>query len=209
MSKYSLFVALFALGSLSAGDATYFSFASDDSPTDPTFSAVPGNFFTGNGVFDLTLDVNGEDTGGMVTFEASFSFAATTYDYQTVAVGPNWLHIWRVRGDFSFTHWAWPGTPILIEVDFDDATLTARSSSRDFISGTMTLQCNSLQDPSLTFTPSALLNGVIQTALTKEEDFAFTFTRARDEVSPKVFVHPNGDWLEGWTAEGSFSASAH
>jgi len=188
-------------------EATYFSFASDDHHDGPTFSSPDSKYIYGHGSYDLIVDVNEDLGGGQVTFQTEFKLTGLPYDYQLIPCGGAWLHIWKVKGDFSFYHYSQPGNPQLLEVRFEEAVLTSLSPNPDSISETMTLQGNQPSDPNLKFTAFPLLDCVIQTSLGKSRDFAFTFTNLRGLSDPVIDLN-DGRWLDEWVSEGSFSASA-
>lgn len=199
----------------SAQVTTTFSFASDTFHQGPTFKGEK-NIITSDFEFDLMVDLNSDTYGGLVTYLSRMRLNAQMYNYQIYAVGPQYLHVWKVNGEILFTHInANAGDPPILGIAFKEAVLTSWSPSPYAIGETMTLQDSESADQSIIMTsyPMLIGIGVKPEFLSMSEDFAFTFTNVRSASNYTPFelikVDKEGNLLDTWVAEGSFSASAY
>jgi len=219
MKKYTLallMVVLTAIPAAFAKPTTLFSFASDDNHSYPTFGNGSSGKIIVNSkvVVDLMVDVNGDYAGGLVTYNSEFTFYGEIRDYTLIPCGSNWLHIWKVKGEFNFTHFNGLFFYPLLKVEFSEAVLTSLSPNRDTLGETMTLQDSDSVDPSLLMTTDTILKAIDVTDahLAYHEDFAFTFTNIKNASSsnPYDLVKISGGTIaEKWTSEGSFSAAGN
>jgi hypothetical protein len=198
-----------------AETTTTFSFASDTYHQGHTFKGEQNNIFSDSEI-DLMVDLNSDTYGGLVTYHSRMRLTAQTGIYQVYAVGPQYLHVWKVSGEIVFTHInATAGNPPILTITFKEAVLTSWSPNPTTIGETMTLQDSESADESIAMTAHTLLTGigVKPEFLTQSEDFAFTFTHVRSASGGSPFalikVDKAGNLMEPWVAEGSFSASAY
>ncbi len=214
MFKKTLFTLLlfsFLGASALAQDIVSFSFASDDEHDAPTFIGNPGKYFESNIEVDFMVDVNNNNTGGQVTFQATHILKAAVSDYQVVSCGSNYLHVWKVDGEIYINHLSAAGYPTLLDIHFEGGVLTAISPFWDKLTETLTLQVSESAASAITFIPQNLMTGigVYDWRVDDSQDLAYTFTNLRNINGVSlVRLDPNGFFLEEWRAEGSFSASA-
>ena len=219
MKKYALAISILAMAALPSALAkptTLFSFASDDNHSYPTFTTGSSGveIVNSKGTYDLVVDVNGDYAGGLVTFLTEFEFFGEIRDYALVPCGSNYLHVWKVKGRFSFTHFNGLFFYPLLQVEFADAVLTSLSPNSFTLGETMTLQDSDSVDPSLLMTTDTLLTAIDVTDahLAFHEDFAFTFTNIKNLSTVDPYQLPrisHGQFLEKWSSEGSFSAAGN
>ena len=190
-----------------------FSFASDSAPSDWTFKGFNGNQFSSDILVDFHVDLNEIGAGGKVTLQSRHYLEAVTADYQQIPCGNNYLHIWKVRGAIYVEHYNAPGNPGIIQINFDEAVLTALSPTSSRIVDSMTLQVNAESDPTVQFQALNVLLGLgIGPAGTDQgENLAYTITDIRNPGGGSfVPIDPvSGKFLDSWYAEGSFSASSY
>ncbi|MHB8065226.1 MAG: hypothetical protein ACYDG2_21885 [Ruminiclostridium sp.] len=195
---------------------TLFSFASDTFHKGPTFKGAVGtNTFFSNAEVDLMVDLNNDSYGGLVTFISNLELKAETYNYQVFNIGPQYLHVWKVYSEMTFTHVNPSVNGQILSIGFKEGVLTSWSSSPNTLGETMTLQNSQSADQSIYMNSYPLLKGigVPQDYLSASKDVAFTFTNVRainDNGNPDnlVNIDPKGNFKDDWKSEGSFSASA-
>ena len=192
---------------------TTFSFASDDTHNSPTFIFTTPNVIQALAEINLMVDVNADNFGGQITWQTRFIFRGETYDYNVFPCGANFLHVWKVKGEATFDH-ADPTAPgnRLLTIRFEQATLTSISPSPSRVGQTLTLQDAEGVDPGIQILSSTILvgAGVDPSELVTTEDFAFTYTRARDFLGAQFIPLDNmGNWLSTFASESSFSASGN
>jgi len=191
-----------------------FSFASDDHHAGPTFFVREDGVIESRARVDLMVDVNNHTRGGQVTFQATLAFLGKVTRHQRCPYLGKWLHIWTVRTErLRFDHIA-PGTglnPLLLEVRPTNIILTSISTDPNFVGETMTMQVSELVEPNITFAPGPRMQGigVFPGDLVRSEDLSFTLTNLRSKSGiPLVRINAAGEFLESFSTEGSFSASA-
>lgn len=190
------------------GNFTTFSFAADDTHDAPVFSFDAFGPIRADAIVNLQIDVNDDSQGGLVEFQSNFFFNGEIYSYDLLNCGSNWVHVWKVRGYFSFHHFGIHLPGALLRVGFEEAILTSASPYSNRVGQTFTLQVSDSIDPSLTYTPYARLIGAgVPASLSNGLDFAFTFTKARDKNQNQHIPMFHLTWTENFTAEGSFSGS--
>jgi hypothetical protein len=207
-----LFAVLVLVGGAAwAKPPIYVSFASDDFHEGPTFTGYASKI-QGKARVDLMLDQQGDFEGGVVIFPSWFTFEAEMVQYQVIPWGANFLHIWDLKGSFSFNHYD-PilGSPFLLGTQFDNAVLTSLSPSATQAGATMTLQDSQSADANVVFRDGGPFEAVVN--LTYPDDyvglgsgFAFTFTHVR--VGDFGTTPPDlsgGKFKDEFRAEGSFS----
>jgi hypothetical protein len=189
---------------------TSFSFASDDNHNGPTFRGRAGRTIESKAAVDLMVDINGDNDGGLVTFQSVCVVKAELYDHSVISVDNNWLHIWKVGGEITFYHRSNNPYNPLLSIRFKKGVLTSYSPYWYTIGETMTLENSARVDASIQMIPGARLlkMGVTQSNLAWSEDVALTFTNVRTIHSKPVEVDREGALLWNWLSEGSFSASA-
>ena len=97
----------------------YVSFASDDFHEGPTFTGYDLDIH-GKARVDLMLDQQGDFEGGVVIYPSWFTFEARIVDYKVFSWGANFLHVWNLKGDFSFNHYdVGLGSPFLLGTRFE------------------------------------------------------------------------------------------
>ena len=158
------------------------------------------------------LDQQGDFEGGAVIFPSWFTFDARIVNYKVIPWGANFLHIWDLRGSFSFNHYdVGLGSPFLLGTQFENAVLTSLSPSATQAGETMTLQDSQSADASVAFQDGGPFEAVVNLVYPDNyvglgSGFAFTFTHVR--VGDFVGAPPNlsgGQFKEEFKAEGSFS----
>ena len=207
-----LFAVLVLVGTAAwAKPPIYVSFASDDFHEGPTFTGY-GPEIHGRARVDLMLDQQGDFEGGVVIFPSWFTFEATMVNYKVIPWGANFLHIWDLKGSFSFNHYDIVlGSPFLLGTRFETALLTSLSPSATQAGETMTLQDSQSADASVAFQDGGPFEAVVNLVYPDDyvalgSGFAFTFTHVR--VGDFVGAPPNlsgGQFKEEFKAEGSFS----
>lgn len=197
-------------------NTTLFSFASDTFHNGPTFKGAGGtNTFYSSAQVDLMVDLNNDSNGGLVTFLSNFDLKAEAYDYQVFNIGSQYLHVWKVYSEMTFTHANPYVNGQLLNIGFKEGVLTSWSSSKYNLGETMTLQNSQSADQSIYMNAYPLLNGigVPKYYLNSSKDIAFTFTNVRaidNNGNPNnlVNIDEKGNFKDDWKSEGSFSASA-
>jgi len=189
----------------------YVSFASDDFHEGPTFTGL-GPEIHGKARVDLMLDQQGDFEGGVVIYPSWFNFEARVVDYKVFPWGPNFLHVWNLKGNFSFSHYdVGFGSPFLLGTSFETAVLTSISPSPIQAGETMTLQDSRSSDASVAYRDGGPFEAVVNLNYPDDyvgldSEFAFTFTHVRvgDFVGspPKI---SDGQFKDEFKAEGSFS----
>ena len=191
-----------------ANPGVSFSFASDTSADNPTFMAQGFNIFdAGTVLVDFLVDDNLHDPGGVTEFTGSvFDFQGTIWDYASIQVGNNWMHMWSIAGSYSF------GEGDLLTTEFNATLVSSLSPNQDTIGETLTIQGSESTDPSIHFMAGTDLNAIniFDSDLMAEEAFAFTLTEIRnlDGTGLPHIDTTTGEFLEAWDAEGSYSAFA-
>jgi hypothetical protein len=189
----------------------YVSFASDDFHEGPTFTGYDLEIH-GKARVDLMLDQQGDFEGGVVIYPSWFTFDARVVDYKLIPWGANFLHVWNLKGDFSFNHYdAAFASPFLLGTRFETAVLTSISPSPTQAGETMTLQDSKAVDGSVAFRDGGPFDAVVNLSYPDDyvgldSGFAFTFTHVR--VGDFVGAPPNvsdGHFKDRFNAEGSFS----
>ncbi|WP_027627818.1 hypothetical protein [Ruminiclostridium cellobioparum] len=196
---------------------TFFSFASDTFHSGPTFTGFGGTgTFSSKAEVDLMVDLNDDNYGGTVSFLSNLNLKAEAYDYQVYYIGSQYLHVWKVYAEMTFTH-VNPGVinADILGIGFKEGVLTSWSPNSYTLGETMTLQDSQSADQSIYMNSLPLLKGigVPQEYLDNSRDLAFTFTNVRSATSngnPNnlVNISKEGIFKDDWKAEGSFSASA-
>lgn len=209
---FTLFAVLILVGAAAwAKPPIYVSFASDDYHEGPTFTGLASEI-QGRARVDLMLDQQGDFEGGVVIFPSWFAFEAKIVNYKVIPWGANFLHIWDLKGSFSFNHYDVAlGSPFLLGTQFETAVLTSLSPSVTQAGETMTLQDSQSADASVVFRDGGPFEAVVN--LNYPDDyvglgsgFAFTFTHVR--VGAFGSTPPNlsgGQFKDEFMAEGSFS----
>lgn len=209
---FTLFAVLVLVGAAAwAKPPIYVSFASDDYHEGPTFTGLDAKI-QGRARVDLMLDQQGDFEGGVVIYPSWFTFEAEMVKYDVIPWGANFLHIWDLRGSFSFNHYDVAlGSPFLLGTKFEHAVLTSLSPNIGQAGETMTLQGSQSTDASVVFRDGGPFEAVVN--LNYPDDyiglssgFAFTFTHVR--VGDFVGAPPNlssGKFKDEFKAEGSFS----
>jgi hypothetical protein len=195
---------------------TLFSFASDTYHNGPTFKGNGGtNTFTSDALVNLLVDVNNDLPGGIVSFMANLRLKAEAYDYRVYNIGPQYLHVWKVYSEMTFTHFDPRTNNPILGIGFKEGVLTSWSPSPYTLGETMTLQDSQSADQSIYMDAYPLLNGigVPKEYLYTSKDLAFTFTNVRaisNNGNPNNLVNldKEGIFKDDWKSEGSFSASA-
>lgn len=198
---------------------TLFSFASDTFHNGPTFTGAGGtNTFSSKAEVDLMVDLNNDNYGGTVIFLSNLNLKAEVYDYRVYSVGPQYLHVWKVYSEMTFTHVNPPLASTnsgILGIGFKEGVLTSWSPNPYTLGETMTLQDSQSADQSIYMNSLPLLKGIgaPQEFLADSKDVAFTFTNVRsisDNGNPNNLVNitKEGIFKDNWKAEGSFSASA-
>ncbi len=195
---------------------TLFSFASDTFHNGPTFTGFGGtNTFSSKAEVDLMVDLNNDNYGGTVTFLSILNLKAEVYNYQVFSIGPQYLHVWKVYSEMTFTHVNPSVNAGILGIGFKEGVLTSWSPSPYTLGETMTLQDSQSADPSIYMNSLPLLKGIgaPQEYLSNSKDLAFTFTNVRSiadngNVNNLVNITKEGMFKDDWKAEGSFSASA-
>lgn len=216
----ALISAMMAVPSLFAqgvpGKATTFSFASDDEDSGPTFISKNADFVVNapGSVFDLMVDVNDDNAGGLVTFQSVHNFQAQLYDYNVIRCGASYLHIWKAKGVTTFSHFdAITGFPMILTITFSEAVFISYSPGTSVLGETATLQSSLSVDPGVKFAAGTQLIGigVPQSDIADGQDFAYTLTNIRAQATGAPFpkLDAKGEWAEEWQSEGSFSAAAN
>ena len=208
----SIFVLFLVIISSYADRITSFSFASDDFHQGCSFKASSSTSIAGEGELDLFVDLNEDNVGGLVKFHSIYKFEGWLSNYQVFNYNGGFLHVWTAEGFLEFRHLdPTTGDPVLLTIKFPKAVLTSWSSSVQYTGETLTLQDSEFADPDLRFYPDTLLVdiGVVPMSVEESEDFAITFTRIKTGNNMKFIpIDNNGRFLDEWTSEGSFSASA-
>jgi hypothetical protein len=190
---------------------TSFSFASDTYHNGPTFTGSEA-FFTSNAEVNLLVDLNEDNYGGLAAFLSLLRLKAELRDYRAYYVGSQWLHVWKVYSEMTFTHVNPPLNSPILGIGFKEGVLTSWSPNSNTVGETMTLQNSESADPSIYMEAYPILNGVGVTPehLAWSKDLAFTFTNVRfEKPGALVPIDEKGNFLYKWKAEGSFSASAY
>jgi hypothetical protein len=209
---FTLFAVLVLVGAAAwAKPPIYVSFASDDYHEGPTFTGL-GAKIIGKARVDLMLDQQGDFEGGVVIFPSWFTFDGEIYNHQVIPRGANFLHIWDVKGDFSFNHYdVGLGSPFLLGTKFNNAVLTSLSPNAGQAGETMTLQDSQSVDALVVFQDGGPFEAVVDLNypidyVSVGSGFAFTFTHVRvgDFQGPPPLLS-SGQFKEEFKAEGSFS----
>jgi len=210
----TLFAVLVLAGTAAwAKPPIYVSFASDDYHEGPTFTGL-GAKIHGKARVDLMLDQQGDFEGGVVIFPSWLTFEAEMVNYKVIPWGANFLHIWDLKGSFSFNHYDvlfGPPGPFLLGTRFETALLTSLSPSATQAGETMTLQDSQSADASVVFQDGGPFEAVVDLIYPPDyvglgSGFAFTFTHVR--VGDFGTTPPNlsgGQFKDEFKAEGSFS----
>ena len=209
---FTLFAVLGLVGAAAwAKPPIYVSFASDDYHEGPTFTGY-GAKIQGKARVDLMLDQQGNFEGGVVIFPSWFTFEAEIVNYKVIPWGPNFLHIWDLKGSFNFNHYDVAfANPFLLGTRFETALLTSLSPSATQAGETMTLQDSQSADASVVFQDGGPFESVVNLVYPDNyvgllSGFAFTFTHVR--VGDFGSTTPNlssGLFKDEFKAEGSFS----
>ena len=209
----TLFAVLVLVGAAAwAKPPVYVSFASDDYHEGPTFTGYGGEIH-GKARVDLMVDQQGDSEGGVVIFPSWFTFDAEIVKYSVIPWGANFLHIWDLKGSFSFNHYdVMLGSPFLLGTAFDTAVLTSLSPSATQAGETMTLQDSQSADAAVVFQDGGPFEAVVDNPYPPDyvgvgSDFAFTFTHVRvgDFVGAPPNLSSGGKFKDEFKAEGSFS----
>ena len=210
---FTLFAVLVLVGVAAwAKPPIYVSFASDDYHEGPTFTGY-GTSIQGKARVDLMVDQQGDLEGGVVIFPSWFYFKGEIYNYNVIPQGANFLHIWDVRGEFSFNHYdVGLGSPFLLGTKFKNAVLTSLSPNPGQAGETMTLQDSYSADNSVVFQDGGPLEAVLDSGpypddyISLGSGFAFTFTHVRvGDFGNQPPILSGGAFREEFKAEGSFS----
>lgn len=194
-----------------AVDSIHFSFASDDDHDSPTWVSNGSDVLDSVAEVDLMVDFNEDASGGVVIFPTQAFLFVQLGEYKVLGFGGNFLHIWTVSGRIDFIHRDATAFSPLLTLGFSNALLTSWSPSANTLGETLTLQTSESTDPFTTMFPQTLLEGIgVTTSQTANgEDLALTFTDVRnDNENGLPRIDTKGRFLEGWKAEGSFSAAA-
>ncbi|RCX13214.1 hypothetical protein DFR58_11832 [Anaerobacterium chartisolvens] len=193
---------------------TLFSFASDSFNNGPTFKGMSGtSTFVSNAEVELMVDLNNDSYGGTVKFLSQLNLKAEAYDHQVFQIGPQYLHVWKVYCEMTFTHVNPSLNTPLLSIGFKEGVLTSWSPNFYSVGETMTLQNSQSADPSIYMTPVELKAiGLTPSNVNTSKDVAFTFTNVRtlaDNGNPGglVNIDNRGCFKDDWKSEGSFSAS--
>jgi hypothetical protein len=208
---------LVPLGAARAANTTTFSFASDGNADGPTFQAFADSVGSATALditgvrIDLEVDINDNGGGGIVVFPAEFIMGVITQKYQVVPVGSNYLHVWRLSsGRIDFFHDTATAFTPLLTIGFHGA-MTSLSPHPDRLGETATIQSSESVDPFTVLFPQNLLQGigVTNASVQHGEDLAFTLTNIKKTDGTGSFpkLDKDGNFVEEWSAEGSFSAA--
>jgi hypothetical protein len=200
-----------------------FSFASEGNVDGPNFFAVPPNLLQDgtpvnpDGRVQVRLLIQPFCDGGPVFSRNLYMlFEAKHYNYQQAPFTGMWDHDWALEGRLVFVD---PGTGAqFFAASFNRVLMTSWSPANAIMGKTATLQVSERTDPNMQFFSSPDLDAILVGAgynpalLHVDEQFAFTITNIRRAGGGGPFFPPlnpaNGDWLDKWEADGSFSAAA-
>lgn len=194
-----------------AVDSIHFSFASDDDHDGPTWVSNGTDVLDSVVQVDLMVDFNEDNGGGVVIFPSDAFLFVQLKEYKLLGFGGNFLHIWTVSGRIDFIHRDSTAFNPLLTIGFSNAVMTSWSPSTITLGETLTLQGSEATDFFTSLTPQTLLPGIgVTPALTANgEDFALTFTNVRNtQENGLPRIDEKGQFVDGWLAEGSFSAAA-
>lgn len=207
----------------SAHAGVTFSFSADSNNAGPEFTGqsaptLPFNIASDGGIFnpnssvivELLVDVNGAMPGGGTVFNSIFDFSGVTASYSVIPFGNGYAHHWVMSGSFTLTETG-SGLEVL-RVDFNQALFSSFSDSTDLLASTATLQTSETLDAGLTFTAGAPLVGlgVTNADLALGENFAFALSniQAVGNSSAPLTLGANGNWMQNWIGDASFTAGA-
>ena len=184
-----------------------FSFASDDNHDGPTFKGGKRNV-SGNGNFDLIIDLNEHDKGGLVTFATKFKFKGQIQEYERCRIGGGIVHQWILDGYYEFNHFNAAGNPLLLKVEFKNALMVSYSPTDLSAGPTMTIQNSRDLDQGISITIGEQLVCLGVNNDNVSEDFAFTLTHLLDDAGSRLIeLNARGLFLNRWESEGSYSSS--
>jgi len=211
--QYFVILSFVFVSGVFAVDPSYvtFSFSSDDFHNSYTFYGGGDNqerSIRGRGIYDLVIDLNEHNTGGLVTFLSTFNLTARIIDYKLCEINNGYIHQWTVNGSYIFRHYKSPNNETLLTVKFRNALLTSWSPTPDKAGPTMTLQDSRYVDSDIAVVPGKPLVNIGIKNLDKPVDFAFTLTHIVDSDGDGLLqLNDQGAILEKWNSEGSYSSS--